>query len=115
MYTTMPFGKHKGRPISTLPDSYLAWLTSLPDLREPLRSEVEREIEWRTGARESSSSPSSYASPCPSPELASDLIAAGFKNLAKRLHPDVGGSHEKMLLLNNIAEWLRSRLRGLSA
>ena len=114
MYT-MPFGKHKGRPIATLPDSYLEWLTSLPDLREPLASEVAREIEWRAGGRESSASPWSYASPCPSPELASDLITAGFKILAKKLHPDVGGNHEKMLALNSVAEWLRSRLRGLCA
>jgi len=110
---TMPFGKYKGRPLATLPDGYLVWLTGLSDLREPLASEIAREIERR--AYERSASSPSYPSPCPSPELAGELITAGFKTLAKRLHPDAGGNHEKMLLLNNTAEWLRSRLRGLCA
>jgi Putative quorum-sensing-regulated virulence factor len=108
---TMPFGRFKHRPINTLPDDYLDWLANLPDLREPLLSEVMREVERRAYQQEHSASPSS----CPSPELASEIVTAGFKTLAKKLHPDAGGNHEQMLALNNAVEWLRSRVRGLSA
>src|SRR5207245_11467446 len=46
----MPFGKHRGTPLSELPGGYLRWLgTKLADWREPLRSELATEIERRNG------------------------------------------------------------------
>lgn len=42
----LPFGKHKGSPVSTLPDDYLQWL-STRELRDPLRSVVARELRTR--------------------------------------------------------------------
>jgi uncharacterized protein (DUF3820 family) len=42
----LPFGKHKGSPVNTLPDDYLQWL-STRDLREPLGSVVQRELHAR--------------------------------------------------------------------
>jgi Putative quorum-sensing-regulated virulence factor len=47
----MPFGKHKGRPISALPTGYLCWLTTLDDLKWYLREAVEAELERRPDAR----------------------------------------------------------------
>lgn len=43
----MPFGKHKGTPIRELPDGYLAWLSGLADLREPLAGCVREEMRKR--------------------------------------------------------------------
>lgn len=45
----MPFGKFKGVELGDLPDDYLAWLTTLHDLRDPLRSAVA--TEWGDGPR----------------------------------------------------------------
>jgi hypothetical protein len=43
----MPFGRYAGRTIDSLPGVYLAWLSTLDDVREPLRSAIELEIEKR--------------------------------------------------------------------
>ena len=34
------------------------------------------------------------------------LIAAGFKQMSKKLHPDLGGDERKMKLLNNVKDKL---------
>jgi hypothetical protein len=44
--TTMPFGKHKGTPLSELPIDYIWWLNG-KDIRDPLRSALDAEIERR--------------------------------------------------------------------
>lgn len=40
--------------------------------------------------------------------LAYDIIKAGYKALAKKLHPDAGGSDEDMKLLNHTYDKLKS-------
>lgn len=35
--TQMPFGKHKGMPLTELPPGYVTWLLSLPNLSDDLR------------------------------------------------------------------------------
>jgi hypothetical protein len=48
--TMMPFGKHRGTPLSELPGGYVDWLSSkLIEWREPFRSELAAEIERRNG------------------------------------------------------------------
>jgi hypothetical protein len=41
MSMTMPFGKHKGESVETLPKRYLKWLQKEVDLREPLATAVD--------------------------------------------------------------------------
>lgn len=41
----MPFGKYKGKTVSELPDSYIAWLMKKCELKEPLKTWVE-EVIW---------------------------------------------------------------------
>jgi hypothetical protein len=101
---TMPFGKFKGWPLPTVPDDYLSWLQTL-DLREPLRSMVAEEVVRRSGAG-------------PDPRIVEDIIAAGQRSIARRVHPDIGGSHEAMLAVRTAADWLYQRaaqLRGIAA
>ena len=99
---TMPFGRHKGKPLSALPHDYLAWLHEQIELREPLRSAVAREVDRRfplTGKQ-------------PAPEVrhtAKEIINMGYRALALRRHPDhQGGSHQQMLALSEAKEWLES-------
>ena len=46
-FFVMPFGKYKGQLISAMPDAYLIWLMENADLREPLLSHLEDELERR--------------------------------------------------------------------
>jgi hypothetical protein len=110
----MPFGRYRGALLDQLPDDYLAWLLTLDDLREPLRSAVAREAnrrrthEWRheTSAR---------LACCPAPDVAEALIGAGLRSLSRRYHPDAGGTHEQMIQVTAVADWLRGVLRGRAA
>jgi hypothetical protein len=102
----MPFGKHRGCALSELPGDYLAWLGSLPDLRDPLRSAVRSEQARRLVH------PDAGPATMP-PELravAVELVGAGHRALARRYHPDVGGDTTRMRQTNLAAEALRSLL-----
>jgi hypothetical protein len=44
---SMPFGRHRGQSLMTVPSEYLLWLTRLPHLREPLRTAVHTELRQR--------------------------------------------------------------------
>jgi len=48
----MPFGKHRGLPITEIPHSYLQWLAGLHNLYEPLHSAVQDELGRRIRANE---------------------------------------------------------------
>lgn len=102
---TMPFGKHKGQPLAEVPTTYLRWLAGLDDLREPLRSAVHAELDRREDDYEPTFT---TTRPCPAPGLAEELVGAGLRSLARRHHPDAGGSDDVMQRVNAAAEWLRS-------
>ena len=108
MSATMPFGKHRGQ-LRALPRDYLNWLTTI-DLRPWLREAVDREMDHREAEEPRPSRPRLQT-----PKLAEELITAGTRQLARRYHPDAGGSHEQMLSVNAAADWLRSTVRGLHA
>jgi CHASE2 domain-containing sensor protein len=43
----MPFGKYRGRALMEIDEGYLIWLAGLEDLREPLKTYLARELEYR--------------------------------------------------------------------
>jgi len=43
---TMPWGKHKGKPLSEVPQDYLDWLTDR-ELTEEFKQDVRRELDRR--------------------------------------------------------------------
>lgn len=90
----MPFGKYEGDRLCELPEDYIEWLLGWKGLREPLRSELKRELMFRA------------------PPAASmmEIINAGYKTLAMKYHPDVGGTNEQMKTLNASVEALRRML-----
>jgi hypothetical protein len=104
---TMPFGNYQGHSLTALPPAYLVWLTSR-DLPSPLRTALEQEILRRFGL---ASANGRKVKARPLSDVAESLIEAGRRSLARRSHPDVGGSHEEMLHVNDAADWLREQVR----
>jgi uncharacterized protein (DUF3820 family) len=100
----MPFGVHKGTPISSLPDDYLEWLTTI-ELREPLRGAVLEEQVRRTPSTQHAGLDRA---------LAKKVIDTGFRTLAQQFHPDRGGDLRTMQRLNGTVDWLRKRLEVLA-
>lgn len=111
----MPFGRHKGQPLSALPDDYLDWLASL-DLRPPLRRAVEAE-QARRAARDNAGAGRSTAAAITDPVVAraaSRIVQAGYRTAAMEAHPDRGGDTATMQAINRAAELLR-RFVGVGA
>jgi hypothetical protein len=103
----MPFGCYRGVGLADLPDDYVNWLHGLDNLREPLRSAIERE--WRARFEPEP------AHPTITPEIrvmAGELITAGYRALTKLHHPDHGGETRTQQLVNAAAEWLRAQTRA---
>ncbi len=119
---TMPFGKHKGEHIDDVPLDYLMWVYENCDLRsEALASAISARIRGRQ-SRTSSHSPPPPPPPPPPPrqEQATStgvatiekVVRAWHRQMAMKYHPDRGGTHEQMLLVNEGAELLK-KLAGL--
>jgi len=47
-------------------------------------------------------------------EMALEIISAGYKSMARKYHPDVGGTHEQMLGLTASKEHLEKVINGAS-
>lgn len=110
----MPFGKHRGAAIHDLPDDYLEWLHGLDNVRGRLRKAVD--AEWRCRQwEEESRRPVEYMSEFDAEDklLLAELIRSGYRQMAMKHHPDVGGNPEVMRKLNALMERLRQR--GLAA
>jgi hypothetical protein len=102
----MPFGKFKGTPLESLPDDYLGWLTTI-ELKEPLLSAVAEERERRAAA-----TPRHPPHLDAVREVAKEIVGVGYRELARRSHPDAGGSHQKMVVVNAARNLLQERLSG---
>lgn len=94
MSRRIPFGRYRGELLEDVPMGYLRWLCGI-ELREPLRTDVEEELR----RRQANPGAAPVCLPAPVQEAAREIIAAGFRTLAKNKHPDAGGSHEAMLNL----------------
>ena len=107
----MPFGKHRGVELRDLPDDYVNWLIGLDDLREPFRTNIFIEHDRRTTQQHDSSwsmgSGNRRQLVGEVQVMAQEIVSAGYRALSRRHHPDAGGSHEKMLLVNRAAKHLR--------
>lgn len=115
--STMPFGKYKGWKLWNLPDSYLEWLIDQDFCREPLRSNIREEWDSRQagnrrdyhGEYHSNASSQSRNTSLPPKERAMVIavIDAGYRAVSKKVHPDLGGTHDDMVALNRAIEQLR--------
>jgi hypothetical protein len=93
--TKMPFGRHRGKPLSQVPLSYLAWaLRDCEGISWQLRSEIRSIVEKaRRDARDEE--------PTAGPPAAWDaMITKWFREMCLKFHPDRGGNHEAMKAIN---------------
>ena len=97
----MPSGKHRGRELEELPDTYLLWLAENVELREPLLSGVWSEFKQQgieIGER-----------PTTAGGLNPDKVKAVYRELSLEFHPDRGGNTEAMKAINLFYEKLTGR------
>jgi hypothetical protein len=118
MLGVMPFGKYRGLEFKYIDGEYLMWLLSLQDLKLNLRRRVfyelrsrgvplEPGLEFAGPGREA---PFESAPPAPNAAPAIDLaqIAARWRRqMAAEYHPDIGGNHEAMLVVERGWELLK--------
>lgn len=91
--TPLTYGKHVGKPVSDIPRDYLEWLIGS---REKEIASFKAEIERRELVEASSVS------------MVERLIAEGYRSLAKKLHPDTGGTAEEFTALKAASEQLKA-------
>lgn len=116
----MPFGKYRGCDIGDVPDDYLEWVLDNIEIRsEALRGAIESKLEGtyvRGGYRHQATSPPPPPPPPPPPSggvaIVEKVIRAWHRQMTLKYHPDRGGTHEQMLLVNEGAELLK-KLAGL--
>lgn len=117
--TFMPWGKHRGKPLSEVPASYLWWVTEETDVsvNEPLLYfALVRELVRRLLARWPGFAPDFYPPSAAAAPASDSLSAAALRNcyreLSKRHHPDCGGSTAVMQVINEFYELLQEHSRG---
>lgn len=115
----MPFGKYVDMPLPEVPEWYLRWLSEQEWLRDPLRADVLEELRSRDADEDDEDDDrdedrTDDTGPRHHDDLADDarqwacaIVDAGYRALARRHHPDVGGDTARMQQINAAAEWLR--------
>jgi hypothetical protein len=107
----MPFGRYRGLYVADLPDDYLRWLQGLDDLRGRLRRAVDAEWRSRRLRADYRDDPSEATLPfqidAGDKPLLQELLRSGYRALAAKYHPDVGGDPDTMRRLNALMEKLR--------
>ncbi len=89
------FGKYRGRLVSEVPSSYLAWcLRSLDRLSPWLRQAIEGELRQRDELPEQSVA------------ISPEVVRDWYGRMAMEFHPDRGGSNEAMKAVNRGRELL---------
>jgi len=112
----MPFGCYRGIEVAELPPDYLQWLLKNTKPYPPLKAAINRalgqeERQYRDPPRASRNTSSETIQIQPEQyQLFAEIIEAGYKKVAGKKHPDVGGSGAEMIRLNLLAESLRSQL-----
>jgi hypothetical protein len=96
----MPFGKHKGKELESIPHDYLIWLLDNAELRsDTLKNEIEKILGINEDAHVGIDR-----------EQIKNAMQEWYRELCKQFHPDAGGSHEAMKTVNAAYEKLKFKL-----
>ncbi len=104
---TLPFGKYRGWQLRDLPEDYLCWLASI-ELRPVLREAVMMERARRAMSEVSVS----FCLSSEQRKVASEIVEAGRRALARKHHPDAGGNVVVMRDVNSLADRLLEQIGG---
>jgi hypothetical protein len=121
----MPFGKYRGEELTDIPESYLQWiLDNIENLNSDLEYEIRVILEGEPEPRPRSRPPQSKAPPPDNSaaiakrvheELVKKMVPVidrWRRQMARILHPDLGGDDELMKLCNNAADELLKNLKS---
>lgn len=100
----IPYGEHKGCELSDLDEGSLRWLL---DTSRTLVTEITRELDRRRPRLFPDAEFAADSSRAELPDIIAELVEAGYRALAKKKHPDVGGKTTDMVELNLVTEQLR--------
>lgn len=92
------FGKHSGKEFSSVDRSYLEWL--IEQNKKDIKL-YQDELDRRDLAEQGTLS------------MTEKIVQAGYRELAKKLHPDTGGSVKEFQELRASFEGLKEALEGL--
>lgn len=114
---TLPFGKFRGEPLALIPLGYLGWcLEEARNLDDDLRDALQAEVRRRIGVDDTPTWPVIVPPDPTVAEAARALLSAGYRLLARKAHPDAGGSHHEMVALGAARDWLADAVqRGVVA
>jgi len=113
----MGFGKYKGQTIAWIvanDPNYARWLLAQDWLHDSLRSALDAELDgqrWDETFGKTHTATRAVVAPAVV-TMAGEIIGAGFRVVARRLHPDLGGDHTSMVVANEAVAWLREIVGG---
>lgn len=109
----MPWGKHKGEELETVPDSYLWWVLENADNASPmLLAAIRRHL----GVEEETPKQREHARTIVGAVLKQDVesaVANVVRQMSKKYHPDRGGGVVQMQVVNEMAAQLRVALSAV--
>ena len=108
----LPFGRYQGQPVRDVPDDYLEWLISLPDLRDPLRHIVELEWDRRTNQTTQSETARDNQDLAPKEQpVLLRFVEDSYRRFPGRKEQGLYGLSVDMRRLKNVLRSLRKQLR----
>jgi hypothetical protein len=103
-YLRMPFGRHRGQTLDQIPVSYLRWvLANCHDISLDLRRGIQSVLAEAEGAPRTDE-----PGERPPPADWAPILKTWYGALALKYHPDRGGTHEQMIVINEAYDRLRS-------
>jgi hypothetical protein len=106
----MPFGKHRGEELETIPDSYLWWVLENADNASPILLAA---IRKQLGVAEETPKQQQQTKAIVGAVMKRDVesaVASVVRQMSMKYHPDRSGTIAQMQVVNEMAAQLRVAL-----